>query len=115
MAVTIEPGTRHARAARLTVPMPNAPALEIEFKPIQTFLMRGIGYTHPKWGHGRLHGEQEVEREDISLANLDLNAVENLHIQAISTLTLKQEGRPDQAGLGVFEQLAFGPYPPLGL
>jgi hypothetical protein len=41
--------------------------------------------------------------------------MENLHIQAISTLTLKQEGRPDQSGLGVFEQLAFGPYPPLGL
>jgi hypothetical protein len=115
MAVTLEPGTRHARTARLTVPMPNAASLEIEFKPIQTFLMRGIGYTHPKWGHGRFHGEQEVEREDISLANLDLNAVENLHIQALSTLTLKQDGRPDQAGLGVFEQLAFGPYPPLGL
>jgi hypothetical protein len=115
MAVTLEPGTRHARGAKLTVPMLNAPSLEIEFKPISTFLMRGIGYTHPKWGHGRFHGEKEIEREDISLVNLDLNAMENLHIQAISTLTLRQEGQPDQQGLGAFEQLAFGPYPPLGL
>jgi hypothetical protein len=115
MAVTIEPGTRHARAATLRVPMPNGSGLEIDFKPIQTFLMRGIGYTHPKWGHGRFHGELEVEREDLPLTGLDPNAVENLHIQAISTLTLREQGRPDQAGLGVFEQLAFGPYPPLGL
>ena len=115
MAVTIEPGTRHARAATLRVPMPNGSGLEIEFKPIQTFLMRGIGYTHPKWGHGRFHGELEVEREDLPLTGLDPNAIENLHIQALSTLTLREQGRPDQAGLGVFEQLAFGPYPPLGL
>jgi hypothetical protein len=77
--------------------------------------MRGIGYTHPKWGHGRFHGELEVEREDLPLTGLDPNAIENLHIQAISTLTLREKGRPDQTGLGVFEQLAFGPYPPLGL
>jgi hypothetical protein len=115
MAVTIEPGTRHAQSAILRVPMPNAAELEITFKPLQTFLMRGIGYTHPKWGHGRLHGELEVEREDIALKDLNRNAIENLHIQELSTLTLKQEGKPDQAGLGVFEQLAFGPYPPLGL
>ncbi len=44
-----------------------------------------------------------------------MNSVENMHIQAISELTLREEGRPDQTGVGVFEQLAFGPYPPLGL
>ena len=115
MAVTLEPGTRHARAATLTVPVKNEANLEIDFKPFQTFLMRGIGYTHPKWGHGRFHGELEVEREDLPLTGLDVNAMENLHIQALSTLTLRQRGRPDQAGIGVFEQLAFGPYPPLGL
>jgi hypothetical protein len=115
MAVTLEQGTRHARTATLTVPLPNQPDMNIEFTPIQTFLMRGIGYTHPKWGHGRLHGELEVEREDIALAGLNLASMENLHIQALSNLTLRQDGRADQAGLGVFEQLCFGPYPPLGL
>jgi hypothetical protein len=115
MAVMLEPGTRHAKAATLRIPMPNGPGLEIDFKPVSTFLMRGIGYTHPKWGHGRLHGALEVEREDIPLAGINMNAIENMHIQAISTLTLREDGRPDQTGLGVFEQLAFGPYPPLGL
>jgi hypothetical protein len=115
MAVTLEPGTRHASAATLTIPVKNEADLLIDFKPVQTFLMRGIGYTHPKWGHGRFHGELEVEREDLPLTGLDVNAMENLHIQALSTLTLRQHGRPDQSGIGVFEQLAFGPYPPLGL
>jgi hypothetical protein len=115
MAVTLQAGTRHARSAVLSVPMPAGPGLEIAIDPIQTFRMRGIGYTHPKWGHGRLHGELAVEREDIVLAGINPNALENLHIQALSTVTLRQEGRPDQSGLGVFEQLAFGPYPPLGL
>ena len=115
MSVELVPGTRHARTAILRVPMPNGAPLEIEFKPFQTFLMRGIGYTHPKWGHGRLHGELEVEREDLPLTDLNPNAMENLHIQELSTLTLRQDGRPDQTGMGVFEQLAFGPYPPLGL
>ena len=115
MAVTLAEGTRHAKAATLVIPAPNEPELRIDFRPKQTFLMRGIGYTHPKWGHGRLHGELAVEREDIPLAGLNPNAVENMHIQAISDLVLRQDGRPDQTGVGVFEQLAFGPYPPLGL
>ncbi|HXQ09815.1 MAG TPA: hypothetical protein VN805_02330 [Caulobacteraceae bacterium] len=115
MAVVLQEGTRHAKTATLTVPLPNQPDVRIEFTPVQTFLMRGIGYTHPKWGHGRLHGELAFEREDIGLKDLNLASMENLHIQALSKLTLRQDGRPDQAGMGVFEQLCFGPYPPLGL
>jgi hypothetical protein len=115
MAVVLRDGTRHAQTATLTIPTPNQPDVRIAFTPIQTFLMRGIGYTHPKWGHGRLHSALEVEREDIGLKDLNLASMENLHIQALSKLTLRQDGRPDQEGMGVFEQLCFGPYPPLGL
>jgi len=115
MAVVLQEGTRHAKGATLTIPLPNQPDVRIAFTPVQTFLMRGIGYTHPKWGHGRLHGALEVEREDIGLKDLNLASMENLHIQALSKLKLSQEGRADQDGMGVFEQLCFGPYPPLGL
>jgi hypothetical protein len=115
MAVVLQEGTRHAKTATLTVPLPNQPDVRIEFTPVQTFLMRGIGYTHPKWGHGRLHGDLAFEREDIGLKDLNLASLENLHIQALSKLKLRQDGRPDQDGMGVFEQLCFGPYPPLGL
>jgi hypothetical protein len=114
MAVEFIPGTKHAKAAVLTIPLTDQPPLRIAFEPIAKFQMRGIGYIHPKWGHGRYQGDLVVEREDIDLEALDPNAIENLHIQAICRLTLHQEGQPTQAGLGVFEQLVLGPYKPYG-
>ena len=116
MAVELEGDTRHARTARLTIPMPNAAPVEIAFTPIGKFQMRGIGYVHPKWGHGRYQGgDLVVEREDFVLADAAPNSIENLHIQAICTVELTQEGQPAQQGIGVFEQLVIGPYAPLGL
>jgi hypothetical protein len=114
MDVTFVEGTKHARAARLHIPLSDQPSIDIGFEPAAKFQMRGIGYIHPKWGHGRYQGELAVEREDIDLEGLDPNALENLHIQAICRLTLDQEGQPTQSGLGVFEQLVLGPYAPYG-
>ena len=114
MAVEFVPGTKHAHAAVLTIPQAEAPPLRVTFEPIAKFQMRGIGYLHPKWGHGRYHGELVVEREDIDLEALDPNAFENLHIQAICRVSLHEDGAPDRQGLGVFEQLVLGPYKPYG-
>ena len=114
MAVERIEGTMHAGAATLNIPMPDQAPIAIAFEPMVKFQMRGIGYVHPKWGHGRYHGDLVVEREDIALAGLDPNAMENLHIQAVSKVTLTQDNHAPQVGLGVFEQLVFGPYPPQG-
>jgi hypothetical protein len=114
MHVDFVEGTKHAKTARLTIPMADQPPLTIDFEPLSKFQMRGIGYIHPKWGHGRYQGDLVVEREDIVLADLDPNAIENLHIQAISKVTMTQEGSPTRTGLGVFEQLVLGPYAPYG-
>ena len=114
MTVDFVEGTKHAKTARLTIPLENQPDLSISFEPLSKFQMRGIGYIHPKWGHGRYQGDLVVEREDIDLESLDPNAIENLHIQAISRVTMSQDGRPDQVGMGVFEQLVLGPYAPYG-
>lgn len=115
MKTELAAGTRHAAAAELTIPVTGQPPITIAFEPGEKFQMRGVGYIHPKWGHGRYQGELVVEREDIALAGLDPNAFENLHIQAVSKVTLRQDGQPTQVGLGVFEQLIIGPYAPLGL
>ncbi|MDR3512831.1 MAG: hypothetical protein P4L73_14440 [Caulobacteraceae bacterium] len=115
METVLTPGTRHAASAVLTIPVPGKAPVTIAFEPGTKFQMRGIGYIHPKWGHGRYQGELVVEREDIALAGLDPNAFENLHIQAISKVTLSEDGQSPIEGLGVFEQLIIGPYAPLGL
>lgn len=84
---------------------------QFAFEPLQRFQMRGLGYTSPKWGHGLDHGTLEVEREDIDLASVDPARVDNLHVQTVC----KVNGAGGEQGVGVFEQLALGPYAPLGL
>ena len=89
-------------------------AATVKIEPQSVFLMRGIGYGG-EWRHGALKGKLAVAREDIDSANFDPTDMGNLHIQAISKCTLSEPGRPDQVGVGVFEQLIIGPYRPLGL
>jgi hypothetical protein len=115
--VTMQPGTRHARGGTLKIPLEQGEAT-IRITPLtapgSVFLMRGIGYGGD-WRHGALKGELAVGREDIDLAATDMGAMENLHIQAISTVVMEVPGEPPQQGLGVFEQLIAGPYRPYGL
>jgi len=113
MATELAPGTKHAKRGVLTIPMEQG-AASVKIEPQSVFLMRGIGYGG-EWRHGGLKGELSVAREDIDCANFDPKDMGNLHIQAISRATLSTPGEPDQAGVGVFEQLIIGPYRPYGL
>ena len=113
MEVELISGTRHAKSGRLTIPLDQGEAV-VTIEPGATFLMRGVGYGG-EWRHGMLKGELAVAREDIDCANFDPADPINLHIQAISKVTLSQPGRDTQTGIGVFEQLIAGPYRPLGL
>ena len=72
------------------------------------------GYGHPEWRHGGYKGELAVEREDIVLSGVDFLRPENLHIQALSHVTLTLPGEAPVRGMGVFEQLILGPYRPYG-
>lgn len=73
--------------------------------------MKGLGYTHPVWGHGMHHGPLKVEREDIDLDMIDPLQPENLHVQMMVSV----QGSDGSEGIGVFEQLIIGPFAPLGL
>ena len=112
--VSLVTGTRHARGGTLNVPLAQGSA-SITFEPFLTFLRRGIGYGAPTWRHGGYKGELVVEREDIDLAATDMASPENVHIQALSRVTLSSPGEAPQTGMGVFEQLIAGPYRPYGL
>ena len=67
--------------------------------------MKGIGYTHPTWGHGMWKGELAIHGESWREEDLDLMAYDNQHIQQVV-----RARTGDQVGVGVLEQLAFGPY-----
>ena len=100
------PGTRWPGGGMLSVGDE-----QFAFQPLGRFQMRGLGYTSPKWNHGLDHGTLEVEREDIDLAAVDPKRPDNLHVQMICKVT----GPDGETGIGAFEQLAIGPYDPLGL
>jgi len=112
--VTLIPGTRHAKGGALNIPLAQGSA-SIRFEPFLTFLMRGIGYGAPAWRHGGYKGDLVVEREDIDLGGVDMAAPENVHIQALSRVTMTLPGEAPISGMGVFEQLIAGPYRPYGV
>jgi len=79
----------------------------------QTFYMSGLGYTHPVWGHGMDHGENDFVYDTIDLAAIDDGNPANLHIQALSKAVLS-DGDTQHIGVGVLEQMLIGPHAPSG-
>ncbi len=110
MRTRLAPDTRWPSGGTLSLAVHGAPE-QVSFEPLGRFQMRGLGYTHPMWGHGMYHGALKVEREDIKLDELDPLAPENLHVQ----IPVRVTGSDGSDGIGVFEQLIIGPFAPLGL
>lgn len=110
MRTRLDQGTRWPSGGTLSLAVRGAPE-QVSFEPLGRFQMRGLGYTHPEWGHGHYKGSLAVEREDIELADLDPLLPENLHVQ----MPVRVVGSDGSEGIGVFEQLIIGPFSPLGL
>jgi hypothetical protein len=105
-------GTRHAASAVVTL---ENGAYEATFMPIYNFFMLGLGYGHPKWGHGFNHGaEVAVEREDIVLKDVNLRLPQHLHIQAFCDVSCRDDKGRVHKGRGVLEQLVVGAHAPSG-
>jgi len=104
------PGTRRAKSAQIALVGWEGERKVIQLEPLLCFRMKGIGYTHPTWGHGHWKGELAVAGESWKTADLDEMAIENQHIQQVMRATMDGE-----QGIGVLEQLAFGPYHRYGL
>ena len=77
----------------------------IQLEPLLCFRMKGIGYMHPEWGHGFWKGELATSGESWKTASLDEMAIDNQHIQQIV-----RARTGDEQGIGVLEQIAFGPH-----
>ncbi len=102
-ALTFAKGTRHISGATITLTPANGKPLQIEFKPLYHFLMKGIGYGDARWGHGMWVGPDEATGGEYDLATED--PMQNLHVQTVSQVTA---GR--RKGIGVFEQIIIGPH-----
>lgn len=103
-------GRREMDTAWLEVSHDDGTVDRIEFEKLYTFRMRGIGYMNPHWSHGSLHGPLEVGYEAIALDDFDPLDPSSIHIQTLCKVRMG-----DREGIGVLEQLAFGPHEPTGL
>jgi len=81
----------------------------ISLEPMLRFQMKGLGYGHPEWGQGMWKGELEIGGESFDPADVPLLAPQNLHVQQVVRATDGQ-----LQGIGVLEQIVFGPYAPAG-
>ena len=104
-AIEYVPGSRRAGRAVVSLIEKNGKRTEIDLEPLLCFQMKGIGYMHPEWGHGRWKGELAMAGESWKCDDLDPNAFENQHIQQVVRATCDGE-----QGIGVLEQICFGPH-----
>jgi hypothetical protein len=105
--LAFQKGTRWISGGSITLQPARGKELVIDFKPQYHFLMKGIGYGEPKWGHGMWVGENEVDGGEYDLATED--PMQNLHVQTVSQVTA---GR--KKGIGIFEIIVMGPHSTYG-
>jgi hypothetical protein len=104
-ALEYRPGTRRASGGELALTHLDGRREVIELEPLLCFRMKGIGYTHQEWGHGRWKGEFAIAGESWKSADLNEMAFDNLHVQQVVRV------RSDHGeGIGVLEQIALGPH-----
>ncbi len=108
--VDYHPQTRLARSAQFDLRAHDDSLRSISCKPILRFHMKGIGYGHPEWGHGRWKGELAIGHDCFDPARLDLLQMENFHVQQVVRVS---DGA--RSGIGTMEQVILGPYEPAGL
>jgi hypothetical protein len=104
LAIRWTPGTRWATNATVSIG-----EADYTLTPVLRFHMRGLGYGHPTYGHGKWHGGLVVDGEEIVSADVAASDYFSLHIQDVVTVS-----GPGVTGIGVLEQLLVGPYGPGG-
>ncbi len=105
-----KPGTREIARCGISTKRLNGSPISLEFEPLVTFRMRGIGYTHPQFSHGSAHGDLEVGGETLDLSAIDHGDPTMIHVQTLSRIHSNLG-----EGMGVLEQLVFGDHEPTGL
>jgi hypothetical protein len=107
--ITMIPGTRRASSAVITMHDRSGESMEVHLEPVLVHRMKGLGYQHPEWGHGKWHGELVIAGESFKDGDLDPLALENIHVQQVVKATCG-----DKVGHGVLEQMHLGPSTKLG-
>src|SRR5581483_4322589 len=96
------PGTRHARKAEILLSH-GAGETRVQLETLYNFYMHGIGYGHPKWGHGMYVGPDVSTYESFKVAEVDETQPLNQHIQAVCRAKVGSN-----EGMGILEMMIIG-------
>jgi len=107
--VSWKAGTRRSEGATIHLVPHRGDEVLVELEPLATFQMRGLGYLHPEFGHGHWHGDLAVHADRWKVDDGPGVDPFFMHVQQIVRATMGE-----RVGVGVFEQLVFGPHEPSG-
>ena len=107
-SIDYAPGTRHAKRAEITLRTTGGDK-RLQLETLYNFYMHGIGYGHPKWGHGMYVGQNVSDYESFKLS--DVNEADPMH-QHIQAVCRAKSGARE--GMGILEMLIIGPHQPSG-
>lgn len=104
-------GTRRASRVELGLVSPRGETRTIELEPMLPFQMQGIGYGHPEFGHGMWKGEEAVLAQRWNVFETNPLEPRGLHVQQVCRARMPGlGGEPDRVGVGLCEQVVFGPH-----
>ena len=107
--LTFQPGTRWVSAVSIDLVGADAEPVVMDLEPLLRFDMRGLGYMNPEWGHGVWHGDLELGREDWDFAEIAPDDPTHQHVHHLVRARIG-----DAEGVGIFEQIIFGPHTQFG-
>ena len=81
----------------------------IVLEPQRRFLMRGLGYASAEWAHGVWHDDLAVGGESWDLDEVDALDPTAQHVHHLVKATIG-----DQEGMGILEQIIYGPHTQFG-
>jgi hypothetical protein len=103
------PGTRRAAGAEIELVEPGGAVHTLTLEPLLDFLMKGIGYQHPEWGHGHWKGELEIGAESWRLDQQPPLDPSNIHAHQLVRARMGE-----RSGVGTLETIVFGRHAPSG-
>lgn len=109
--ITWRSGTRYASSFEYELVAWDGAVTTVRLRPRFEFMMRGIGYGHPEFGHGYWKGESATGGERLTVPVDDPLTREHVHVQAFCDATLVRPDGSTEEGCGILEQLAIGPHP----
>ena len=108
--------TRNPAPSVVTIGIRRASARSSPTRRVYEFYMLGLGYGHPKWGHGLNHGRAGRGAGGPQARPASIRACPTICMcRRCASVTYREaSGRIEETGRAVFEQLAIGPHAPSG-